>query len=94
MPEDSRVLTADMIAALRCPICHQRLAPTGTSLKCQRGHSFDIARQGYVHLGTGGKLPAGDTAEMVEAREAIQSGEGLFAPLEVALPQRCQPRHG
>jgi 23S rRNA (guanine745-N1)-methyltransferase len=86
MPEDIRVLTADMIAALRCPICHQPLTLAQT-LRCQGGHSFDIARQGYVNLGTGARLPSGDTAAMVMAREVVQSG-GLFAPLEAALSQK------
>lgn len=75
-----------MIAALRCPVCHQGLR-ADSGLKCQRGHSFDVARQGYVHLGTGGRLPAGDTPGMVMAREEVQSA-GLFAPLEEALTQR------
>jgi len=72
-----------MIAALRCPVCHQGLR-TDWGLKCPRGHSFDVARHGYAHLGTGGRLPTGDTPEMVRAREEIQSA-GLFAPLEEAL---------
>jgi len=83
MVEDSQVLTADMIAALRCPLCHQPLH-RAVSLQCKSGHNFDVARQGYVHLGTGGRLPEGDTAAMVKAREEIQS-EGLFAPLEDAV---------
>jgi 23S rRNA (guanine745-N1)-methyltransferase len=83
MPEDIRVLTADMIAALRCPICRQPLA-LERNLRCQRGHSFDVARQGYAHLGTGARLPTGDTAEMVMARDAVQSA-GLFAALEGVL---------
>ncbi|HZM78126.1 MAG TPA: methyltransferase domain-containing protein [Candidatus Limnocylindrales bacterium] len=85
MVEDGRVLTAEMTAALRCPVCHHPLAGQ-IGLKCPRGHSFDVARQGYVHLGTGGRMPSGDTAEMVMAREEVQSA-GLFAPLEEALIQ-------
>jgi 23S rRNA (guanine745-N1)-methyltransferase len=80
------VLTAEMTTALRCPVCHQGMR-VDSGLKCQRGHSFDFARQGYVHLGTGGRLPAGDTTEMVLAREEIQSA-GLFAPLEQTLAQK------
>ena len=77
------MLTADLIAALRCPACHGPLRDEA-GLKCPRGHNFDLAKQGYAHLGTGARLPAGDTAEMVVAREAVQSA-GLFAPLEAAL---------
>jgi len=78
-----------MTAALRCPVCHQSLVVLN-GLSCPRGHSFDVARQGYVHLGTGGRLPAGDTAEMVMAREEVQSA-GLFAPLEEALARSVPP---
>ncbi|MEV6964913.1 putative RNA methyltransferase [Hamadaea sp. NPDC051192] len=64
-----------VLAALRCPVCHEALHRSDGSLRCPRGHSFDRARQGYVHLGTGRKLPEGDTADMVAARSAfLQAG--------------------
>lgn len=34
----------------RCPLCAQPLAEEGNCLRCAAGHSFDIARQGYVNL--------------------------------------------
>jgi 23S rRNA (guanine745-N1)-methyltransferase len=49
-------------------------------LRCAAGHSFDIARQGYVNLVPG----PGDSAEMVEAREAFLAA-GHFARLSAAL---------
>jgi 23S rRNA (guanine745-N1)-methyltransferase len=56
---------------LRCPICGQPLHQEQHSLRCTRGHSFDMARQGYADL-SGGRLPhVGDTAEMVADREAF-----------------------
>jgi len=68
----SETTLLDMVlAALRCPICHDALTEHDGSLRCPRGHSFDRARQGYVHLGAGRKLPEGDTAEMVAARSAF-----------------------
>ncbi|HCT81633.1 MAG TPA: hypothetical protein DGG94_20500 [Micromonosporaceae bacterium] len=73
-----------MIAALRCPLCHKPLEPAGSNLRCAAGHSFDVAKQGYVHLGTGKKLPEGDTAQMIEARSAFLA-KGHFAPLQTAL---------
>lgn len=83
-----------MIAALRCPICGQILVDrspgTSKALRCPNRHSFDVARQGYVHLGTGGRLPSGDTPAMVMAREEIQS-RGFFAPLEEALVRHVPP---
>ncbi|MFC4130336.1 putative RNA methyltransferase [Hamadaea flava] len=64
-----------VLAALRCPVCREALHQSDGSLRCPRGHSFDRARQGYVHLGTGRKLPEGDTTDMVAARSAfLQAG--------------------
>ena len=51
-------------------------------LRCEEGHSFDIARQGHVNLGPG----PGDSAEMVEAREAFL-GAGHFARLSAAIAE-------
>ncbi len=81
MVEDIGVLTPRMIAALRCPLC---AAPFAEIMGCAGGHSFDVARHGYVHLGTGRKLPEGDTPAMVEAREAVLP---LFGPLTEKLAQ-------
>ena len=56
---------------LRCPICEQALNRVERALRCPRGHSFDLARQGYADL-SAGRLPhVGDTAEMVADREAF-----------------------
>nr|WP_228531337.1 methyltransferase domain-containing protein [Micromonospora sp. ANENR4] len=57
---------------MRCPVCAEPLtettAGTARALRCPRGHSFDIARQGYVNLLAGRAPHAGDSAEMVAAR--------------------------
>ena len=56
---------------LRCPVCEQSLGRADRTLRCPRGHSFDLARQGYADL-SGGRLPHdGDTAEMVADRAAF-----------------------
>ena len=65
---------------LRCPVCGGGLAEGEGVLRCGEGHSFDIARQGYVNLVPG----PGDTAEMVEARDAFLAA-GHFARLSTAL---------
>jgi 23S rRNA (guanine745-N1)-methyltransferase len=58
-------------APLRCPHCWQPLERGDRTWACPDGHSFDIARQGYVNL-TGGRRPhTGDTVEMLQARSAI-----------------------
>lgn len=66
-------MITDVLAYLRCPLC--RAAPLAAdaarpprALRCPHGHGFDVARQGYVNLGTGRSPHAGDTAEMIAAR--------------------------
>jgi len=58
---------AAAVDLLRCPVCEGRLSESDGALRCEAGHSFDIARQGYVNLVPG----RGDTVPMVEAREAF-----------------------
>jgi 23S rRNA (guanine745-N1)-methyltransferase len=58
---------------------------TSSALRCGNGHSFDIARQGYVNLMPGGARPGtADTAEMVTARQAFLAA-GHYAPLADAV---------
>jgi SAM-dependent methyltransferase len=66
---------------LRCPVCLQPLAPARESLVCPNGHTYDVARQGYVTLhGTAPGPAFGDDAAMVAARAAVQEA-GHFDPL-------------
>lgn len=57
---------------LRCPVCEDPLTkPAAGTLRCGRGHAFDLARQGYASL-TAGRTPhSGDTTAMIEARESF-----------------------
>ena len=56
---------------LRCPVCEQSLARFDGSLRCVRGHSFDLAKQGYANL-TAGRAPhSGDTVAMIADRAAF-----------------------
>jgi 23S rRNA (guanine745-N1)-methyltransferase len=64
--DHARVL-ADVVDLLWCPVCGAALAQGEGVLSCASGHSFDIARRGYVNLVPG----RADTPEMVEAREAF-----------------------
>lgn len=68
-----------VVAALVCPVCGADLRVHGGTLRCVHGHSFDIARQGYVNLLS---APAGsaDTAAMVADRAAFLA-DGHYAPL-------------
>lgn len=59
----------DVIGWLACPHCDGGLSRDGGALRCGNGHTFDIARQGYVNLlRPGAGAPRADTAAMVAAR--------------------------
>lgn len=70
-----------------CPICGGALERTQDRYVCPQGHSYDLAREGYVHL-----LPVnrrhsdnpGDDRAMVQARTRFLDG-GWYAPLREAL---------
>ena len=54
-----------------CPICKQKLNMLGNKYVCNKNHSFDLARQGYVNLlPVSGKksLNPGDNELMTNAR--------------------------
>jgi 23S rRNA (guanine745-N1)-methyltransferase len=75
----------DLLPLLRCPHCAAGLERGGDVVRCQTGHSFDLARQGYLSLlGRDGTAHTGDTAEMVAARERFLGG-GHFDRLAVEL---------
>ncbi len=35
---------------LMCPVCRQSLNLTERTWRCEQGHSYDVAKQGYVNL--------------------------------------------
>lgn len=72
---------------LCCPVCALPLAQEGRALRCEKGHSFDLARQGYVNLLLSNRSSAkrhGDDRLMVEARSAFLE-KGYYACLRQAL---------
>ncbi|WP_336965161.1 putative RNA methyltransferase [Acinetobacter pittii] len=72
---------------LMCPICRQSLNLTERTWQCEQGHSYDVAKQGYVNLHVvqhkHSKNP-GDTPESVDARRAFLQG-GYYQPLQQAV---------
>lgn len=73
---------------LACPVCATGLSTTGGSLRCASGHSFDIARQGYVNLLNGPPPRHADTTEMVAARARFLRA-GHFDPLAREVSRRA-----
>jgi 23S rRNA (guanine745-N1)-methyltransferase len=75
------VALADVVDLLACPVCRGVCTLRSGSLMCERGHAFDVARQGYVNLLTGDvRAGTADTAAMVAARARFLTA-GHFAPL-------------
>ena len=70
-----------------CPICGEGLRREPGRYACPGGHSFDVAKEGYVNL-----LPAnrqhskapGDDKEMAAARSRFLEG-GWYGPLRETL---------
>ena len=72
---------------LLCPICGELLIKQEKSYRCEKGHSFDIARQGHVNLlpvQNKRSLNPGDTAQQVMSRRAFLDG-GFYAPIRQTL---------
>jgi len=69
--------------------CHEPLAREERRVICPRGHSFDVARSGYVNLlqpqDKRSKEP-GDTAEAVAARRRLHD-RGVTSPLLDAIAE-------
>ncbi|GCE04828.1 putative RNA methyltransferase [Dictyobacter aurantiacus] len=75
------VLT-DVAPILVCPVCRMPLNFEQAALRCERGHAFDVAKEGYVNL-LRKKLP-GDTKDMVVARRAFFD-QGYYEPVSDLL---------
>lgn len=72
-----------------CPVCGLPLSGEKPAWKCENGHSFDVARQGYVNLLTVQQkhsLHPGDTAAMVLARRRFLQA-GYYLPIRDKLRQ-------
>ncbi len=79
--------------AFICPLCQSPLLAQAPSWRCENGHSFDVAREGYVNL-----LPVqhkkskspGDTPDSVQARRAFLQA-GHYQPLRDAVTDLLRP---
>ncbi len=81
---------------LLCPVrhCHLALMREDRRLVCSRGHSFDVARSGYINLlqpqDRRSKQP-GDTAAAVSGRRRLHD-LGVTAPVLQAIADILEPR--
>lgn len=71
----------------RCPLCHTNLTQQQTRFVCQSNHSFDLAKEGYLHLlpvqKKNSKVP-GDSALMMQSRRDFLNA-GYYQPLSDAV---------
>src|SRR5215471_11482909 len=77
------VQNASVPLGLSCPVCHEPLTNLGPLYQCPKGHTFDIAKQGYVNLLLAhqrkSKQP-GDNKEMILARTHFLE-QGYYQPI-------------
>lgn len=80
-PEDNPLL---------CAVCGAPLSQSGRSLRCPAGHTFDVAREGYVNLllahQSRGEV-VGDEKAMLQARRRVLE-QGFYRPLSDAINER------
>lgn len=85
-----------MRSLFRCPVCGGVLTRQERIYRCEQGHSYDMAREGYTYL-----LPPnqkhsaapGDDKAMAAARRAFLS-RGYYAPLLHTLSTQMAARAG
>jgi 23S rRNA (guanine745-N1)-methyltransferase len=72
--------------SLTCPLCRGALAPSGKSYRCEKGHAFDVAKEGYLSLLHGRQKGEGrgDSKAMILARDRVHRA-GVFDSLVSAL---------
>ena len=81
------------MSLFRCPICAQPLQKRDRAYRCGKGHSYDCAKEGYVHL-----LPAnqkhsknpGDDKDMAASRNRFLSGNWYQSLRSVLEELTCQ----
>lgn len=81
----------------RCPVCRlgldQPVGPPPAPWTCPSGHSFDVAREGYVNLlitHQRRQREPGDSAEMLQHRRRFLDA-GHYRPLAEALAAFARP---
>ena len=56
---------------LICTKCGKPLKKLDTCYRCEEGHSFDIAKRGYVNLNLNNRKRTGDEKEMIQGRRSF-----------------------
>ena len=80
---------------LICPVCGMPLIRETRTLRCEKNHSFDVAKEGYVNLlrsGRNGDLIGDDKISARCRRDFLN--KGYYAPLRDALVALFSDREG
>ena len=75
------------MVTLTCPVCGGNLLRKERTLRCEKGHCYDLAKQNYVNLllrNQSSRKRHGDDKRMVAARQAFLDA-GYYAPLRDEL---------
>lgn len=80
---------------LICPVCGENLIKEGSTQKCPSGHSFDIAKEGYVNLLLTSKKGDSMGDDRVSARKRRDFLNcGYYAPLKDELVSLFSDKSG
>ena len=80
---------------LRCPVCGNELKQWNRSFRCEKGHSFDMAKEGYVNLlraGKSGDLIGDDKFSARSRRDFLN--KGYYGALQQELCRLFRDRKG
>lgn len=70
-----------------CPICQKDMRVTGLkSIRCEKGHTFDFAKQGYVNF-LNQPIHTKYGKDFFEVRKILLSESGFYTPLQHALSE-------
>lgn len=94
-----------MSVIYKCPVCGKELFLQNKSFVCERRHTFDVAKEGYVNFALG-KSDSGDSADMCACRrrflsngyydrfaELICDTVGKYSEPKVLLDSGCGEGH-
>ncbi|TRX65493.1 methyltransferase domain-containing protein [Flammeovirga kamogawensis] len=85
---EKRIMKFDSVS-LSCPICDEKLEKENKTLHCSNGHSFDLAKEGYVNLLLSNqkksKNPGDNKLMSASRREFLNSG--AYFPLVERVTQ-------
>ena len=81
----------DALDLLACPRCGTAFNPVPGAVRCTSGHSYDLARQGYLNLSSAPEPANADTPAMLAARDRVHAAD-LFETVAHVVRDRLDGR--